>query len=57
LAKDVKFWGTNSDYDYKEDIDLNSNSDDDYMLEDMDRDDSITEHKPRGQWAQANQLG
>ena len=41
LAKHVKLWGTNSDYDYKEDFYLNSNSDNDDMLEDVDRDDFI----------------
>ena len=43
LAKDGKLLGTNSDSDYEEDIDLNSDSDDDYMLEEMDKDDSDDE--------------
>ena len=58
MAIDVKLLGTNSDSDYEEDIDLNSDSYDDYTLEDMDKDDSddelsewmeqsSTEQKPR----------
>ena len=40
LAIDIKLLGTNSDSDYEKDIDLNSDSYDDYPLEDMDKDDS-----------------
>ena len=40
MAIDIKLLGTNSDSDYENDIDLNSDSYDDYPLEDMDKDDS-----------------
>ena len=61
LANDGNLLDTNSDSDYEQDIDINSDSGDDYILEEMDKENSddessewndisLKENKPMGSW-------